>query len=186
MSCMSSSSKDSWFTEYFGFDESKLSYSQVQAEFYMDEERYLLCKKSKFPRQYVGPFSCPSISDLNEMVLERGGGGGGGGGGETGEEEVVGNSEGKGELSPNQAKAEQDLGGLSFVHEAHPVGVVRCPFFSLYLSNYLPIYLSISLSLSPAPPPSPSSLSLRCHCYLILTTMVQCFKLLRNSMRWRW
>ena len=81
----------SWFTDYFGFEE-KSSYSANQAEFTMDG-LYLCCEKSKYPRQYVGEFSTPTLSELREKLGD--------------DIELLGEQETR----------------LRFLHEAHPVGV---------------------------------------------------------------
>ena len=81
----------SWFTDYFGFEE-KSSYSANQAEFGLDG-LYLCCDKSKYPRQYVGEFSTPTLSELKEK------------------------------LGDDPASSVEPGCCLRFLHEAHPVGV---------------------------------------------------------------
>ena len=56
----------SWFEDYFGFKESA-SYSEIQAEFSLDDRLYLHCSKSRFPKQYVGEFTTPSLTELKQI-----------------------------------------------------------------------------------------------------------------------
>ena len=105
-----------WFEDYFGFKEGS-SYSANRDEFKMEGE-HLVCGKSRFPRQYVGPFSCPSLRELKELNTL------------IGEDptdprvqavlgEVDTSTSSTGSLSMDTL----EMGPLTFRHEAHPVGV---------------------------------------------------------------
>ena len=85
----------SWFEDYFGFKESA-SYSKIQAEFSLDDRLYLHCSKSRFPKQYVGEFTTPSLTELKQI---------------------------RDTTADSDYDAKEGIGGLRFTHEAHPLGV---------------------------------------------------------------
>ena len=85
----------SWFEDYFGFKESA-SYSEIQAEFSLDDRLYLHCSKSRFPKQYVGEFTTPSLTELKQI---------------------------RDTTADSDNDAKEGIGGLRFTHEAHPLGV---------------------------------------------------------------
>ena len=61
------STSTAWFAELFGFEETN-SFSSNQANFAM-ENNELVCKSSPFPRQYVGPWETPSLSELRARIV---------------------------------------------------------------------------------------------------------------------
>ena len=61
------STSTAWFAELFGFEETN-SFSSNQANFAM-ENNELLCQSSPFPRQYVGPWETPSLSELRARIV---------------------------------------------------------------------------------------------------------------------
>ena len=61
------STSTAWFAELFGFEETN-SFSSNQANFAM-ENNELVCQSSPFPRQYVGPWETPSLSELRARIV---------------------------------------------------------------------------------------------------------------------
>ena len=103
-----------WFEDYFGFTEGS-SYSANRDEFKMEGE-HLVCGKSRFPRQYVGPFSCPSLRELKELNTVIG---------EDPTDPRVQAVFGEVDTSSTGSRPmhTRKMGPLTFRHEAHPVGV---------------------------------------------------------------
>ena len=55
-----------WFKDLWGFNEGP-SYSKNRAMFSMEGDT-LVCPSSPFPRQWVGPFSTPSVAELTDQL----------------------------------------------------------------------------------------------------------------------
>lgn len=58
-----------WFKHTFGFTESK-DFEKNRSHFSVSADGYLECPTSEWPRQYLGEFETPSLSELRAKVKQ--------------------------------------------------------------------------------------------------------------------